>query len=415
MPGSTSTSGNRKIQRVDDDRLEGRRRRARRACTAAARGRPISVSVAVGSRGRSRRAVHGSIVSGTYRPPSARALEAAPMRKRDSRRPRRWPRGRYEAHVDRTRAPCGGDRRHVGLRLAANVRRAPRPSWPPRRASALCRRRRTARRATDPIPTGCTRARRRRPPPRLISAGPARAAPGAARRSCPRATARSARNRRGAGRRRTRRGSPTAGSASASGTVSPSSARACAVSISRSGCTTTAVRPAGTGSRTMSGGLARRTSTKPPQMRRRDVVGVRRAGAEPLAFERAGDQASRSATRAPNSASTATTAAAALAALPPRPLDSGSPLRMVKRDAAPLAERASAAPAPRRRPYSRRLARQAAAVADDVVDAHAVPASGRAVTSSPGRVEREAEDVEAARDIRHGRRARRRSTEVMQL
>ena len=57
---------------------------------------------------------------------------------------------------------------------------------------------------------------------------------------------------------------------------------------------------------------------------------------------------------------------------------------------------------------ARRVARQAAVVAVDRLDEDAVrwPARKRAVTSSPGMIEREAEDIEAAADIRHGRRSK---------
>ena len=86
---------------------------------------------------------------------------------------------------------------------------------------------------------------------------------------------------------------------------------------------------------------------------------------------------------APNSASTATTAAAALAALPPRPLASGSPLRMVS--ATPRRSPSGGQQRLRRDAggIARGVARQPAGVADDVVDA-TPDAAGRAVTSSPG-------------------------------
>ena len=158
--------------------------------------------------------------------------------------------------------------------------------------------------------------------------------------------------------------------ASASGTVSPSSARACAVSISRSGWTTTAVSPAGTGSRMMSGGFGRRTSTKPPQMH----GAMLSACADPAPSRSPSSAQAISVSIddcAPISASTATTAAAALAALPPSPLDSGSPLRMLQRHPAPFAELRQQRQRGHARRVARGLARQPAAVAVDVLDADA--------------------------------------------
>ena len=129
---------------------------------------------------------------------------------------------------------------------------------------------------------------------RLISAGPARATLAAAPRWCPRARARSARSRRDAGRRRARRYSPIAGRRR-----------------ERHG-----VAEQRTASRRFDfeigmdddGGQARR-NRQPDRVgrigaahqdessvdARRDVVGVRRPGAEPLAFERTRRSAFRSA------------------------------------------------------------------------------------------------------------------------
>ena len=196
--------------------------------------------------------------------------------------------------------------------------------------------------------------------------------------------ARSARSRRGAARRRARRGSPTAGSASASGTVVPSSARAFAVSISRSGCTTTAVRPAGTGSRTTSGGFGRADEHEAAADRRRDVVGMRRAGAEPLAFERAGDQRLERRVRAEQRVDGddrrgGARGAAAEAARQRQPLADASARRRAARRAP------SAAPAPRRRPCSappRAAAARRRPMMSSMRDAR--PGASRAVTSSPG-------------------------------
>src|SRR4051812_5665535 len=117
--------------------------------------------------------------------------------------------------------------------------------------------------------------------------------------------------------------------ASPSGTWVPSSARAFAVSISRSGWTTTAVRPAGPGRRTTSGGFGTRTSTTPPYT----AGAMLSPWAEPAPIRspsKAHAITVSSEARAPTSALTATTAATALAALPPRPLDSGSPLWIVR-------------------------------------------------------------------------------------
>ena len=68
------------------------------------------------------------------------------------------------------------------------------------------------------------------------------------------------------------------------------------------------------------------------------------------------------------SASTATTAAAALAALPPSPLESGRPLRMLTH-AAPLAEGRQQRQRGHAGRVARRVAGQPAVVVDDVVDA----------------------------------------------
>ena len=107
-------------------------------------------------------------------------------------------------------------------------------------------------------------------------------------------------------------------------------------------------------------------------------------------------------TREPRIASTATTAAAALAALPPRPLESGSPLLMVNatpRRSPSVVKRASAAipavffAASRgRRPPSPRMSSMRTPG----------PRQARRHLVA-GRVEREAKDVEPARDVRHGR------------
>ena len=154
---------NREVQRLDDDRFERRSRRARRACTAEARGRRSRSACGVGSRASSSR--RPRLDRFRHVEPAVRA--PAPRRARVAqRRPPaagRRPRVVTKRMWDRTRAPCWRDRRHVGLRLAADLRPAPRPSSRPRpRAAASAPR--TARRATGRIPTGCSRARRPRPP-----------------------------------------------------------------------------------------------------------------------------------------------------------------------------------------------------------------------------------------------------------
>ena len=104
----------------------------------------------------------------------------------------------------------------------------------------------------------------------------------------------------------------------------------------------------------------------------------------------------------PRSALTATTAAAALAALPPSPLDSGSPLRDAERDATGVAERAQKRHGRDAGGVTRRLARQAAAIARDIGDNHA--GFGQARRHLVARfVQREAEDVEPAGDVGDGR------------
>ena len=231
----------------------------------------------------------------------------------------------------------------------------------------------------------------------------ARAARAAARRWCPRASGRSARSRPCAGRRRTRPGSPTAGPhrraapcRRAAPAPSPFRSRGRDARRPRSG------RPEpAAGSRRADS--ARRTSTKPPQMH----GAMLSACADPAPSRSPSSAQAISVSTdacAPSSASTATTAAAALAALPPSPLDSGSPLRMRQRHAAPLAERrqqrqrrrrppCSAPPRAaggRRRPGCSRCARRTSA-----------KRGGHFVA---GRFEREPEHVEAARDVRHGRR-----------
>ncbi len=111
----------------------------------------------------------------------------------------------------------------------------------------------------------------------------------------------------------------------------------------------------------------------------------------------------------PISASTATTAAAALAALPPSPLDSGSPFRMLSADAASFAELREQRQRGDARRVARRVAREPAVVAVDALDDDAV----RVAREEPRRdfvarmVEGEAKDVEAAADIRHGGRSKR--------
>ena len=108
---------------------------------------------------------------------------------------------------------------------------------------------------------------------------------------------------------------------------------------------------------------------------------------------------------APSSASTATTAAAALAALPPSPLDERQPLADASAPRRAARRASSAAPARPRRPCC--APRRAAAGRrrpSMLVDLHArrrASARGHLVAR---RFEREAEDVEAARDVRHGRR-----------
>ena len=159
--------------------------------------------------------------------------------------------------------------------------------------------------------------------------------------------------------------------ASASGTVSPSSARAIAVSISRSGCTTTAVSPAGTGSRTMSGGLGWRTSTKPPQSAGAMLSACAATGAEAFAFERARDQRLDRRMRLEQRVDGHD-----------RGRGAGRAAAQAARERQPFANRLSATP--RRSPSAveqrlrrdagrvpRRLARQPAVVAGDVVDADA--------------------------------------------
>ena len=201
--------------------------------------------------------------------------------------------------------------------------------------------------------------------------GPARAARAAARRSCPRASATSGEVRAvqrvderaevGPLPDRRRRAAPSC-----------RAARAPAPFRSRDpGCTTTAVRPAGTGSRTTSGGFGTPHEHEAAVDRRRDVVAVRRSGAEPLALRARTPSASRAARARSSSASTATTAATALAALPPRPLDSGSPLRIVsatpRRSPSDVSSACAATPAVFRAASRGRRP----LIADDVVDPHA--------------------------------------------
>ena len=163
----------------------------------------------------------------------------------------------------------------------------------------------------------------------------------------------------------------------------------------------------------MSGGLARRTSTKPPQSARRDVVGVRRAGAEALAFERAGDQRLERRVRAEqrvhgDDRRRGARRAAAEAARQRQPLADASARRRAARRA-----RVSSACAATPAVLLRRVARQPAAVAGDVVDAHAGVGAEARRHLVARRVEREAEHVEAARDVRHGRGRERGDTDVM--
>ena len=179
---------------------------------------------------------------------------------------------------------------------------------------------------------------------RLIAGQPRnRAARGAARRSCPRASARSARSLPGAGRPRARRGSPTAGSRRPAAPC-----RRAAPGLARSRFRDRGERRRPSGRQERAAGRcpadsARRTSTRPPQI----DGAMLSACAEPAPRRSPSSAHAISVStgdRAPRSASTATTAAAALAALPPRPLASGSPLRIVERHAAPLAERGQQRP-----------------------------------------------------------------------
>ena len=130
-----------------------------------------------------------------------------------------------------------------------------------------------------------------------------------------------------------------------------------------------------------------RTSTKPPQSARRDVVGVRRARAEPLAFERARDQRRRAA-RAPRAArrprrprprrsrrcrrgrSTAAAPCESSSATPRALAERGQ--QRLRRDAGRVPRRLARQPSLRRRRCRR----------SDTTPR--VPATMRAVTSSPG-------------------------------
>ena len=221
--------------------------------------------------------------------------------------------------------------------------------------------------------------------------------------------ARSERNRRCAVRARTRRDSPTAGwrrpaapSCRAARAPSPSQSR------DRDGRRRPSIRPAPAAGRCRAG-----PDAGPARSRRRSPARccpdapIRRQASHPRARTRS---AFSSGACAPMSASTATTAAAALAALPPSPLESGSPLTIAERHAAALAERRQQRLRRDAGGVARRLARQPAVVAGDGVDVTAPPV-GRARESRrhliAGRVQREPEHVEAARDVRHGRRRKR--------
>ena len=106
MPGSTSTSGigkfsastttASKVVASSSSRVYGRS--ARYADLGQRRGSAAA---------RARRAAIGSIVSGTYRPPSGAEPFEQRASKRDARRRACGAAGRYEAHVETTRAPRG--------------------------------------------------------------------------------------------------------------------------------------------------------------------------------------------------------------------------------------------------------------------------------------------------------------------
>ena len=122
-------------------------------------------------------------------------------------------------------------------------------------------------------------------------------------------------------------------------------------------------------------------------MRRRDVVGVRRPGAEPLAFERARDQRLERRVRS-SSASTATDRRRGAGGAAAEAARQRQSLADAQRDAAPLAERRQQRLRGDAGRVARRLARQPAVVAGDVdrsaTTASTLAGAKRAVTSSPG-------------------------------
>ena len=279
------------------------------------------------------------------------------------------------------------DRRHVGLRLAADVlpdggghRRGDRAA--PTSAS------RHSANSDGPEPDRLQPSAPASTAACLIAPGPARAARGAARRSCPRATATSESK------------SPRCSAS----TNAPRFAHCWMASAERHRVAEQRARRRGLdfeigmdddgrqpGRHRQPDDVGRIRRRGPARSRRRSPARCCRACAEP-APRRSPSSAQAisvsSGVCAPSSASTATTAAAALAALPPRPLDSGSPLRIVERDAAPLAERRQQRLRGDAGGVARRLARQPAVVADDVVDA--ARRAGAEAARSPRRPARRA-------------------------
>ncbi len=390
MPGSTSTSGIGKFSASDDNASQWRRR-VRGACTDAARGRRSRSASGVAQprqfalaprldRSRARRA--------RRRAPALRASRSSARRDVGRSLAIAIVRGRAPRVVTKrmsttTRAPCPRPARHVGLRLAANLglHRAVIASRDACRDLVRLGRARTA---TARSPRGCCPARRRRPPP-LDRARPGTS--GARRGSAIESSSdrlisvevvgvQAVHERAEIGpllhrvvqrhrRCRAARAPWRSRFRDQDGRRPPSS-------------------PARDRQRARCRAATRANQHEAAADARRDVVGVRRAGAEPLAFERARQSASPSSSSRRAAHLTATTAAAALAALPPRPLDSGSPLRMVQRRSRAAHRASSAAPGPRRRRVRSRLARQPAAVTLDGVDGHAARDERAPSLRSPG-------------------------------
>ena len=211
--------------------------------------------------------------------------------------------------------------------------------------------------------------------------------------------------RSGTARRPARRDCPTAGRRRASGTVSPSSARAAPVSTSRCGCSSAHDKPVGHRQADDVGRVdaAAREHEAAVERRARRCRDARRRSRRLRPPSRTRSSTSSGAGR-PSSSLTATTAATALAPLLPMPLASGMP----------FVNRQADAPA-RRRVASSSACTAAPAVLRAGSRDSRPPSPSMATISTPGavdalgdddvagRVERKAEDVEAAADVRDGR------------